>query len=58
MENNCKKIKNSDWQKWLEAILREIQNQQFFGKVQLHFESGRLVHLKREENLKPPRECQ
>ncbi len=39
---------------WLKNIIKEATSKQFYGKIHLHFEAGRLVHIKREETLKPP----
>jgi hypothetical protein len=31
----------------------ELSNHKFFGSITLKFESGKLTHIKKEENLKP-----
>ncbi len=33
--------------------LRRLRDEQFWGTLALKFEGGRVVHLRREENLKP-----
>jgi len=33
--------------------LRDLASQKFWGTVTLKFESGEIVHVKQEENLKP-----
>jgi hypothetical protein len=33
--------------------VRSLEGQQFWGFLTMKFEDGRIVHLRREENLKP-----
>jgi len=35
------------------AYLRSLSNQQFWGAVTLKYEGGEVVHVRKEENLKP-----
>jgi hypothetical protein len=35
------------------AYLRNLSNQQFWGAVTLKYEGGDIVHIRKEENLKP-----
>jgi len=42
------------WFQWLKSYIREAVQNRFYGKITLSFEAGRLVHIKREENIKPP----
>jgi len=43
------------WHGWVMEFLRWAKEKGFYGRITLHFEAGRLVHLKREETLKPPK---
>jgi hypothetical protein len=42
------------WFDWLKKMIDEAVKERFYGKIQLHFEAGRLVHVKREQTFKPP----
>jgi hypothetical protein len=33
--------------------LRSLANQEFWGAITLKYEAGEIVHLRKEENLKP-----
>lgn len=35
------------------TYLRSLETQHFWGFITLKYESGKIVHLRREENLKP-----
>lgn len=35
------------------AYLQSLETQHFWGFLTLKFEDGKIVHLRREENLKP-----
>ncbi len=35
------------------GFLRGLGREQFWGSITLKFEAGRVVHVRREENLKP-----
>ena len=35
------------------AYIRRLSDEGFWGSLTLKFESGKVVHLKKEENLKP-----
>ena len=37
----------------LTDYLRELSESRFWGSITLKFESGQVVHARREENLKP-----
>lgn len=52
MEQN----KQEPWQPWIDDFLKWAKEKAFYGKLTLHFEAGKLVHLKREETLKPPKD--
>lgn len=41
----------------LAQLLEELERQKFFGSVELKFESGNLVTLKKTETLKPSDLC-
>ncbi len=48
--------KKEAWREWLETFLIWAVKNRFYGKLTLSFEAGRLVHLKREETMKPPKD--
>jgi hypothetical protein len=33
--------------------LSQLENERFWGSLTIKFEAGRVVHVRREENLKP-----
>ena len=37
----------------IDGFLHELQEQKFFGSVELKFEAGRIVLLRKTETLKP-----
>jgi hypothetical protein len=37
----------------VEELIRDLQRQSFFGTVEIKFESGRVVLLKKIETIKP-----
>lgn len=39
---------------WLESLLAQIQNSEFYGKIMITFESGKIRHVIKEQSLKPP----
>jgi hypothetical protein len=41
---------------WLTKILNELKTKRFYGKITLSFEAGKLVTLRREETIKPPKD--
>jgi hypothetical protein len=42
----------------LNDLLRDLRNGQFFGSLELKFESGRVVLIRKTETLKPQeRDC-
>jgi hypothetical protein len=41
----------------LTEILHELQRERFFGSLELRFESGRVVLVRKTETLKPTAEC-
>lgn len=43
------------WFDWVIGKIREVSRERFYGKLILSFEAGKLVHLKREETMKPPK---
>lgn len=40
---------------WLLGMLHELKNRGYYGKLEISFEAGRMVHLEKRESLKPPR---
>ena len=36
-----------------EKLLKELENQRFYGAVEIKFESGRLVLIRKTETIKP-----
>ena len=41
----------------LSELLRELEAARFFGSLELKFESGHVVLLKKTETLKPTQSC-
>ena len=46
--------KQREQRQWVETILRQIQGNEFFGKIIISFESGMIQRIMKEESLKPP----
>ncbi len=46
----------SKWFDWLIKLINAASQNRFYGRIALHFEAGKLVHVKREETMKPPKE--
>ena len=45
------KIGDSDDYRQVTRLLRWLRSRDFFGKVTLSFERGKIVHVKKEDNL-------
>jgi hypothetical protein len=41
----------------LNDLLHDLENRRFFGSVELKFESGRVVLIRKSETLKPTENC-
>lgn len=52
----AKEKNDNHWREWLERVLSQTENNRFYGKLVLSFESGKLVYLKKEETIKPPKQ--
>jgi len=50
MDNSSKRIIN-----WLAPILQGLIDSRFYGKVTLEFKEGRVVLVRREETIMPPK---
>ncbi len=50
--------RQKDWQlldgTWLASLLSQIQMREFYGKMTLTFEKGRIKRVQKEESLHPP----
>lgn len=44
--------------KWLLDLLTQLKEEQWYGKVTLSFEAGKVTLVRKEETLKPPQESQ
>lgn len=40
--------------KWFADLLRELQEQNFYGKIVIEMREGQVVLVRREETIKPP----
>ena len=41
---------------WIFDLIKKLGQDKFYGKLVLSFENGKIVHGKREESFKPPKE--
>ena len=41
---------------WFIDLIKKLQTDRFYGTLTLRFEAGKIVHCKREESFKPPKE--
>lgn len=39
---------------WLADIIRGLEQRQFYGKLTIQFERGKITTVRQEETLKPP----
>ena len=39
--------------KWLVKFITDLIARKFFGKIIVSFENGKIVHLRKEESIKP-----
>ena len=40
--------------RWLSNLLAQLVASQFYGKLTINFKGGEVVHVTKEESLKPP----
>jgi hypothetical protein len=41
---------------WINTVLRKHIQEKFYGKLTISFENGKIVLLKMEQTVKPPRD--
>jgi hypothetical protein len=44
------------WYEWAINLIKAAVRDRFYGRITLHFEAGKIVHMKREQTLKPPKD--
>ena len=40
---------------WVVDVIKKISSEKFYGKIILQFEAGKIVLIRKEETIKPPR---
>jgi hypothetical protein len=38
---------------WIKSVIQQLIRHRFYGKLTIHFESGKIVRAVKEESLKP-----
>ncbi len=50
-----KREKLEDQRRWIEQLISSAQMIEFFGKITISFEKGKIQKVLKEESLKPPK---